>query len=64
MAALCAILAQVCTCRCCVIRIVKQDCKSMLLYVLIGYQHDPLHVRESVDMLCFSMVRLKAQCWS
>ncbi len=44
--------------------IAKQDCDSMLLYVVIGYQHDLLHVRESVDMLCFSMVRLKAQCWS
>ena len=44
--------------------IAKQDCNSMLLYVVIGYQHDLLHVRESVDMLCSSMVRLKAQCWS
>ncbi len=36
----------------------------MLLYVVIGCQHDLLHVMESLDMLRFSMVRLKAQCWS
>ncbi len=64
MAALYAILAQVCSCRCCVACIAKQDCKSMLLYVVIGCQHDLLHVMESLDMLRFSMVRLKAQCWS
>ena len=44
MAALYATLAQVRTCRCYVARIAKQDCKSMLLYAVIGYQHDLLHV--------------------